>query len=467
MVAKTISYRHRNFILILLAALAAIFFISFDLFIPNATEAAVPSLQAVLGNVITSGTTAESATLAAPIVVGGLADGAPYYYWGQKQTTQAQTKGQQKYCSANPGEQICGVIPDSYNALLPGYYSQNGNTYTGHGINSSCQDNGGIYSTTVPSGQNWDKVHFPPGGANCIGYWVVSSLPFQPWQDWPQDKRQAAANLLNDDDFNSILHSGIAGYLTAGQGLPNGAYVSPSDGQPALFQPGLLTVGSSPLYLSSGDFDEDWGNLLKTADQATAGFGNVVTFGGTNWLREQLYGQIATQDQNGNAYNLGQAIGFGASLFIPLQVEGEALEAFGRSGEIVEGASSRLVPGGGLSAHEAAGGHLLELHKGWDEAELIERIKTRRLRNGASSFPDQATAEAAVSETIDANQSAISSWLSSNSGGEVFEHTASSPVGIHVANENASAIPVSGVRIVLRRASSPLGYRIQTGYPIP
>ncbi len=38
------------------------------------------------------------------------------------------------------------------------------------------------------------------------------------------------------------------------------------------------------------------------------------------------------------------------------------------------GGSTRIVPGGGLQAHEAAGGHLIQRHVGQTDADLIARL---------------------------------------------------------------------------------------------
>jgi hypothetical protein len=111
---KPISYRFKQFIQRFLAAIAAVIFISSDLFLPAATQAfvpAAPSLAAFVGDVVLLGTAAELATIAAPIIVGGFVIGVAYYYWSQQQTTQAQALAQQKYCIANPVDQLCVPPP--------------------------------------------------------------------------------------------------------------------------------------------------------------------------------------------------------------------------------------------------------------------------------------------------------------------------------------------------------------------
>jgi hypothetical protein len=52
---------------------------------------------------------------------------------------------------------------------------------------------------------------------------------------------------------------------------------------------------------------------LDRLDQAVAGFGNTVSFGGTNALRELIYGEDATRNHQGNFYNGGQILGIPVS----------------------------------------------------------------------------------------------------------------------------------------------------------
>lgn len=45
------------------------------------------------------------------------------------------------------------------------------------------------------------------------------------------------------------------------------------------------------------------------------------------------------------------------------------------------GQSSTIVSGGGLAAHEKAGGHLIDRHVGKSEAELFDRVSTGNTKN--------------------------------------------------------------------------------------
>ncbi|NJL52737.1 MAG: RHS repeat protein [Hydrococcus sp. SU_1_0] len=64
---------------------------------------------------------------------------------------------------------------------------------------------------------------------------------------------------------------------------------------------GFCRVGSS-----GSDDDVD---LLNNVDRFFAGFGDIVTFGGTTKLREALYGDLATRNHQGDAFTAGQVTG--------------------------------------------------------------------------------------------------------------------------------------------------------------
>lgn len=132
------------------------------------------------------------------------------------------------------------------------------------------------------------------------------------------------------------------------------------------------------------------------------------------------------------------------------------------------GAHSLIVPGGGLVAHEAAGGHLIARHVGKTEAELLNRVSTGNVKT-ASSFTDRATAEAITSKAIDANQSKINNYLSGSQKGYLeIDYKSSSTIGISISKGQTSATQVSNARIIIARdPSMPTGYRIITGYPTP
>jgi filamentous hemagglutinin len=128
---------------------------------------------------------------------------------------------------------------------------------------------------------------------------------------------------------------------------------------------------------------------------------------------------------------------------------------------------SRLVPGGGLQAHESAGGHLLLKHVGRTEKQLAERIAGEGLPR-VGSFSNRTVAEQVTSEAIEANQAAISSWLKGSKDAPlILVHVARSPVGHVLVQGAARAVETCRFKLVLLKANSALGWRILTGYPLP
>jgi filamentous hemagglutinin len=132
------------------------------------------------------------------------------------------------------------------------------------------------------------------------------------------------------------------------------------------------------------------------------------------------------------------------------------------------GQSSTIVPGGGLAAHEKAGGHLIDRHVGKTEAELFDRVSTGNTKT-ASTFTDRATAEAVTSKAIDSNQSKIQSYLSGSQKGYLeLDYQSSAAIGISVTRGSRNVVPTTNARIIIGRdPSMPDGYKIITGYPTP
>src|SRR5690606_4942395 len=91
----------------------------------------------------------------------------------------------------------------------------------------------------------------------------------------------------------------------------------------------------------------------------------------------------------------------------PSYTDREAVEA--TVGELdallgpVETPDAPEVPGGGLQAHEDAGGHLIERHVGKSEQWLVDRVNRDNI-SAASSFIDLPEAERLVAETLMENQ---------------------------------------------------------------
>jgi len=151
----------------------------------------------------------------------------------------------------------------------------------------------------------------------------------------------------------------------------------------------------------------------------------------------------------------------GGQLHVMLNVGAETAEG----GEKL---ASRLVAGGGLAAHEAAGGHTLLKHVGQTEEQLAARLASERGISAASTFTSRAIAEAAVSNAIDANATRIGAWLGGKADRLVVTQSLGSPIGTSLARGASQAITATSVRIVLERdAALATGYRIVTSYPVP
>lgn len=153
------------------------------------------------------------------------------------------------------------------------------------------------------------------------------------------------------------------------------------------------------------------------------------------------------------------------------RVERDAVEAtLGRLDTYLDGAvppdGTVEVPGGGLQAHEDAGGHLIERHVGKSEQWLLDRVDRENI-SAASSFPDLPTAEHFVSGTIAEHQDRVDAWVDGQGGNRlVIDARFDATTGISVSRGDSSAVDVFSVRLVLERSNQlDIGYRIVTGYP--
>lgn len=126
------------------------------------------------------------------------------------------------------------------------------------------------------------------------------------------------------------------------------------------------------------------------------------------------------------------------------------------------------VPGGGLRAHEAMGGHALEKHAGKTEPELADRNIKEPNIPASSSFFNEAIAEEAIAAALKAKDPEIRAWLASGGKGPApdISITMSKPIGITMPQGATVAQPAYGAQVGIRRdALSPLGYYIITGFP--
>jgi filamentous hemagglutinin len=183
---------------------------------------------------------------------------------------------------------------------------------------------------------------------------------------------------------------------------------------------------------------------------------------------DRATGQYVSTGWNNLSPDVQDAIRGGAtvaSILIPAGAAGRVGKAMP---ECCNAPNSPIVPGGGLQAHEAAGGHLISRHVGKSDVDLGARLNSQPNITAASSFPDRATAERAVSSALDANTASISQFLNGTGGRLVINHNVGSPVGNVMSRGATTSAPSSNVRVVIQRdATMPTGYRIVTGFPVP
>jgi hypothetical protein len=131
-----------------------------------------------------------------------------------------------------------------------------------------------------------------------------------------------------------------------------------------------------------------------------------------------------------------------------------------------DGPYSEIVPGGGLAAHEARGGHLIAKHVGRSEAQLRERLDSEPHVPIASTFPDRATAESAASSVLKTKKKEIENFLSDTlEKSLLLQQSFPSPVGVGVIRKTGKLEPLSVVTLVLRKSNkSPTGYNLHTGF---
>jgi hypothetical protein len=113
------------------------------------------------------------------------------------------------------------------------------------------------------------------------------------------------------------------------------------------------------------------------------------------------------------------------------------------------------------------GGHVIERHVGWTDAELIARANgAKSSKGGASSYSSLEAADYFTSETIQQNGEVVQSWLAGTDGRLVINGTFNQTTGRWVLGGGNSPQWVSETRIVLvRDPNKTSGYTILTSYP--
>jgi len=124
----------------------------------------------------------------------------------------------------------------------------------------------------------------------------------------------------------------------------------------------------------------------------------------------------------------------------------------------------RLVPGGGLQAHEGVeGGHALATHVGKSVKYLRHRLATEPQIDVVSTFYDREVAEHSISALLRANQGEIGKWLTASKRELVLTGRAERPIGIVIEAESNEPQQGSGLRLLIRRSPAlGIGFRVHT-----
>jgi hypothetical protein len=150
------------------------------------------------------------------------------------------------------------------------------------------------------------------------------------------------------------------------------------------------------------------------------------------------------------------SLGFELAAAIPFG--GSALRSLRVADDVVH-----LVPGGGLAAHEAAGGHTLAKHVGKPESYLRHRLGTESNLKAASTFYNREVAEESLRGLLLSHQVPVARWLAGTSGKMTLEGRLPKPIGVLITPTSVALTQGNGIRAILRRSkTSGVGYYIYT-----
>jgi hypothetical protein len=128
--------------------------------------------------------------------------------------------------------------------------------------------------------------------------------------------------------------------------------------------------------------------------------------------------------------------------------------------------STRRWKAGWLASHERSGSHTILKHVNQSLDDLWKRFHEPRPPGEISSaFPDQGTAERAISKLLDQKTTRINSWL--DQGGRRLPLSGISPDVIGTGIDRAGNVSeLRGITVILHRdPAMPDGFRIWTAYP--
>jgi len=119
--------------------------------------------------------------------------------------------------------------------------------------------------------------------------------------------------------------------------------------------------------------------------------------------------------------------------------------------------------GGWLGFHEGVG-HTIARHVGKTDAQLIARLNSSSRISGASTFTNQATAEAVISSTIRGNRANLNAWLRSGSSRNlVLDYTGNSIIGRGIMRGQSAVTNLTNARVVLKPNGNG-GFNILTAF---
>ncbi len=118
-----------------------------------------------------------------------------------------------------------------------------------------------------------------------------------------------------------------------------------------------------------------------------------------------------------------------------------------------------------LELDDARGGHTLARHVGRSDEELRQRLQREHI-SAASTYTDQARAEAAVGAALEQNRERINRWMARESGHPnlVLDYDSDEPLGRTLHRGESQAEPCSHATVVLKW-DEPGEYHVLTSYP--
>ncbi|TXT25395.1 MAG: hypothetical protein FD131_4596 [Rhodocyclaceae bacterium] len=257
------------------------------------------------------------------------------------------------------------------------------------------------------------------------------------------------------------------------QDLPFGIAATTGSVTVALRYPGQYHEAETGLFQNwNRTYDKASGRYLESDSLGLFAGSNTFAYAGNNPLsRYDLMG-LDWKDSVSDWWQTSLA---GIQSATPTEVSDKIIQGLPVVGfGIVKGVGaaeqcvakfSRIVPGGGLAAHEAAGGHLLSRHVGLTAAELTARLANDPGIKAASTFLSRADAEAAAARAIKDNASVIVNWINNGAKGRLALEAPFSGGLVQMRNAT-SPVASSNVRVILEGTGNGQ-WRIITGYPLP